>query len=329
MPHSSGGGSGGGGGGGGFHGGSSSHGHSGSSSYTPSYRYSRTPFVGSMCYLYYVHGEPQFIYSNDKPSKSLKNLWISLFIKVAILIVPILLIFLTSWHFPKKLRTNYDTEILIADNIDALTVEEETKLKQTFASFFDKTGITPAIVTTNDFTYTLEDYAYNYYVKNFIDEKHWVIAYYQGPRENWQFEGIQGDDTDTILYNDITLHFNKTLYTELNNNVAVGTAIDNAFNDLTPRLMKNYYKVESGMVVFIVAWSFVLGLMIIIDAFNLANKYKLKDATLVEDKEKLVLKKCPYCDKPYYAGTLKRCPGCGAVLEEDDPFTSSDDINKE
>ena len=326
MPHSSGGGSGGGGGGGGFHGGSSSHSHSGTSSYTPTYRYSRTPFVGAMCYVYYAHGEPQLIYSNDKPTKSFKAYWISLIVKLIILILPLFIIIFTSFHFPKKLNTNYNTEIIIADNIDVLSDEEETKLKQTFASFFDKTGITPAVVTTDDYTYTLEDYAYNYYVKSFNDEKHWLIAYYyNNERDIWQFEGMQGNDTDTILYSDITTEFNKTIYNELNSKEKVGTAIDNAFNVITPKLMKNYYKVETPAIIFTAIWAAIFISLIVGDSIALFNKYRLKDATPVKDQTKLVLKKCPYCDTPYYAGTIKRCHSCNAVLEDDDPFTSSND----
>ena len=104
----------------------------------------------------------------------------------------------------------------------------------------------------------------------------------------------------------------------------MGTAIDNAFNVITPKLMKNYYKVETPAIIFTAIWAAIFISLIVGDSIALFNKYRLKDATPVKDQTKLVLKKCPYCDTPYYAGTIKRCHSCGAVLEDDDPFTSSD-----
>ena len=70
----------------------------------------------------------------------------------------------------------------------------------------------------------LEEYAYSAYVNRFQDEKHWLIVYeelgdvsslpedmYRYPSSDepeWQFWGMQGDDTDPILTAEVTEKFN-------------------------------------------------------------------------------------------------------------------------
>lgn len=323
MPHSSGGGS----SGGGFHSGGSFHSSSNGSNNYVRHTYSRTPFIGASCYVYYHHHRPATIYSNDKPSKSLIGSWISLLVMIALLIGPLLFIFFTSYHVPKKLNTNYDTEIVITDNIGVLSSKEENTLKQTFFSFFDETGITPAFMSTDDYSYDLETYAYNNYVKNFHDEKHWLIVYYQGPRNNWQFEGMQGNDTDTILSKNVTTNFNKTLYNNLSSGVSVSSSLIDSFNIITPHIMDSYFYMEGELITFSIIWTTMLSIIVILAIKDLINKYKLKNAILVNDQDNLVLRRCPYCNSEYYLNTIKTCPKCHNPLPFEGSFHMPDNEN--
>lgn len=318
MPHSSGGGSHGGGshGGSGFHGGSH---HSGSGrSYN---RFSRRPFVGGRRFVYYHHCRPYFIYSNVAPgSVSIVQSWFGIVITFFMLLLPFLIALLTGFHTPTRLSTYYNTEIVIEDNADVLTSEQEESLKERYQSFLDKTGITPAFVSTNDreSSMTLEHYAYRTYLSKFSDEKHWLIVYEGG--ENWAFEGMQGNDTDGILTEKVTKNFINTLYKSLMNHVNIGDALVDVFDKTTPHIMDRTFSIDSEFTKIIIVWSVLALPIFVLSIFGLINSYRMKDAK--ECPEDAKLKKCPYCDTPYYANTVKKCPKCGANLAENDYFDS-------
>lgn len=322
MPHSSGGGS----SGGGFHGGGGGgfHGHAGSSSSSNYVRhiYSRTPFVGCYTYVYYRGARPYYMYTNDKPSKSFANLWASLIISLLFLLVPIALVIGYGVHIPKKLNTNYNTQIIIKDDIDAISAGEEIELKDTLMSFYDKTGITPAVMTVESYPYTLKSYAYDTYIKTFNDEKHWLIVYYEGSHNYWAFEGMQGNDTDTILSERVTTRFNGYVYDDLSNGNTFATSLINSFNKITPTIMNSYFYLDSAIVAFVAIWTIILTIVVVFGIRDLINKYRLKDAILVGKPDSMKLVKCPYCGTDYYENTIKRCLKCGAELPYEDILTN-------
>jgi len=142
---------------------------------------------------------------------------------------------------------DYDTRITITDN--ACCLQDSAALMDTPQSFFDTTGITPAIRTDlNDAwqkNYTaLEPYAYDLYVNSYSDEKHWLIVYTQpespDPAFNdWYWESIQGDRTDLILTDDVTLAFTAALQKALTIRTnTVDQAIVQAFRAIEPMLMQ-------------------------------------------------------------------------------------------
>ena len=246
MPHSSGGGS----HSGGRH---SGHSHSGSGA---SRTKRSTAFKGATKYVYYVNRKPEIVYadydiSREKPA-GLAN---------AIIVYVIFLIFcafllLFSWHNPEKLDTRgIDTQILILD--DENLIENKEGLQKSLKAFFNETGIIPAVKTLNheDWNqnyYFLEDYAYHLYKELFKDEKHWLIVYSADPDfsdpdlsddfDNWQWEGMQGNDTDPIIAEEEQEIFNSTLQKCLlqKGKYDVGKAIQTAFDTLRPLAMRNY-----------------------------------------------------------------------------------------
>ncbi len=218
MPHSSGGGS----HGGGSHGGShSSRGGRGGSSLP---RISRTHYPGAHRYRYYRHGTYRYVYSARKgklfhPARLLLGFF---YIPFLAGIVPDLIS-----PFAKRMQS-YDTQIIIKD--EAHVLEADNSLENALSAFYDKTKITPAVITVNNETWqsnygTLESYAYNRYLAEFDDEMHWLIVYSE-PKEgadpngyvDWYWEGMQGDDTDDVLTTSVTGRFNQQFQGSLETN---------------------------------------------------------------------------------------------------------------
>ena len=234
MPHSSGGGS---------HGGGSHHSSSHSSSHRSSsgggssrIRTSRTYFPGARRFVYYRNGVPNYVYSDTDLSKGPSKLrFLMLIFYVPFVLAAFLMIF-TSFGVPEKLKVDYNSQIVIQD--DANVLGDTTKLGDALEDFFNTTGISPAVITVynSDWedNYTdLEKYAYELYVNRFYDEKHWLIVYSQ-PKDpddefnNWYWEGMQGDDTDSIITSSVAYDFTNDLHKRL---LVEGTKVNDAISN--------------------------------------------------------------------------------------------------
>lgn len=313
MPHSSGGGS----SGGGSHGGSSS-GHSGSST-----RYSNKPFEGSTCYIYYGRGYvPRLIYTNAVPTTNNKGQWFSIIFMVVMLLFPIALFIFTGYHHPTKLKEDYDTSIVIRDQNNVLSDEEEIELNEAFVTFLDKTGISPSFMSIDHtalrYSSSLEDYAYDEYINNFKDEKHWLIVYCSTKdtkKDNWAFEGMQGNDTDSILYSRVTDLFNDTLCKELGDDtVTVGQALVRSFNTVADTAMDEIFYLDASTIVLVIVFSGIIAFLITFTIISAKRASRLKDAVKAPS-DNPVLKKCGHCGCLYYAETVFTCPKCGQPVE--------------
>lgn len=242
MPHSSGGGS-----------SSSSSSHGGSSSSGGSFssdnsnRTSRHYFDGARCYRYRNRrGDYEYIYSdydmvNRKSSKA-RYLILLFYIPF---IFAIFMMGKDVFHFPTPLRQVYNTDILIEDSSDVLTNAEERDLEQAFMEFYQNTGITVSFVSVNQLEWmdrfnSLSDYAYYQYVNKFDDECHWLFVYSKGTiLGQWSWEGMQGNNTDSILTQKITNGFNEKLQMKLyqDTKYTVGTAFISAIQELNTTVM--------------------------------------------------------------------------------------------
>lgn len=311
MPHSSGGGSS---GGGGTYSGSSSYG-GGSSQ-----RYSRTYFPDSDCYYYYdrrnrlvTYFVPHGFVPTGKP-----NFLIYIFILI-FMAVGGGTFFFSSYSNPKKLDTNYDTTIVIQDNLNVINEHEEELLNSAFHTFVQKSGITPSLVTIdyNDWTghySTISDYAFDKYVSMFKDESHWLLVYSQKQEDkNRIFEGMQGNDTDGVLTVYKTKEFNQNLYDYLSDSsLSVGQSIIKAFDQMIPTLMDKSFHVELQTIIFVSVWEAICLTILVFAIIGDSRNKKLKTAAKFEGKP--TRKKCEYCDSEYIEGTIDRCPNCGAFL---------------
>ena len=317
MPHSSGGGS----SGGGFHSSSGSS-HSSSSSSNSS-RISSRPFVGATTYVYYSKGhEPRLMYTNGQPLGSLKSNIVSIAIMSFILLTVLIILGFSGFHNPRKVSTNYNTSIVIHDYNGVLSTEEFSSITESFNEFLDKTGITPSLLTVNEEYVSnpndLEDYAYDEYLKYFSDEKHWLIVYYSSKntvKDNWAFEGMQGNDTDNILTEVVTNKFSRIMYTSLHEeSTDLYEALTRSFDEITPTIMDKSYHLDAMQIFIGLFVGAIFAFFIVSQIISLNSQKKLQKAVKIPTKEP-ELKKCLYCDSSYYAGTIDHCPNCGAPVE--------------
>ena len=318
MPHSSGGGS----HSGGSHSShSSSHSSGGGSHSSGSHSspvYSNKPFAGSHRFVYYRHNQPHYYYSrNTRPEpvsmtgRIITILFLSIFLLFTIPFWP------TAVSVSRPISQPSDTTIYIQDNLDVIA--DETSLMHSLEQFRDETGVVPAVVTDDnswqDYYSSLETYAYDLYVNQFADEKHWLIVYTSNSStefDDWHFEGMIGDDTSGAVSSrgEDILTGNMQKYLTARSKYDVGEAVANAFNDTLVEIQKPH--VEWVVVVILALFCgfplyFIIGEILgIISDKRYASGYRCPD--------KPVEVKCEYCGGTYIKDTHLNCPFCGAHL---------------
>ena len=336
MPHSSGGGF----HGGGFHGGGGFSGHHYGRGTSNVPLVSRFHYPGATAWLYYTsRGVPHIVYSSQDITKTPKSGGPFAYVLLGIFaVLPIAFIALAGQQHPARVGMNYDTTAIIKDNAGVLSASETFELQSIFNEFRSASGVTPSIVTVNngnwepgflwhDFfpneKYTLEDYAYSTYVNNFNDESHWLIVYAcdKGTKKgNWAFEGMQGDNTDGVLFENVTGAFNHKLYDCLSGEKTVGESFIEAYNYIIPNLMKDSFYVDGGLIAFTVIWELFVAAMIGITIKSQINSKDYAKAQKIENPDSIVMKQCKHCGASYYKGTVDRCPKCGRSVLMDDEF---------
>ena len=317
MPHSGGGGSH---GGGGHSGGSHSGGsHSGGSASQSPIR--STYYPGSSRYVYYHRGTPHYFYSNKDPRTD-KSGTSGRIPALVMALVFVCIGFFSAWSgvtIPKKLTSAVEKAPVILDN-DRL-IDNAAELTAALQAFADKTGVVPIIATVHNEDWqsnynTLEAYAYDLYLNSCSDESHVLIVYSQptnpDPQFNdWFWELMQGDDTDTILNDKVLKTFNSTLQAALTrNDQAVGEDILETFTAIEPLTMK--LQVEPSILMFAIVW---IGITVLIFTATLKG---IKTSQLQATAQPIALdaqeKTCEYCGGKYIPGTLSSCPNCGAAI---------------
>ena len=313
MPHSSGGSSS---GGGSFSGSSSSH------SSTPSPRLSSRPFPGGIGYIYYsVSGRPHLFYTDSDPSAGPKRSIFTYIILALVAVVPWVFLIYSGFHNPKKVDTNYDSSIVIDDRNEILSQEEETKLERKFQEFYTLSDITPSLITVQKSAwgryFTLTDFAYERYLDLFKDERHWLLVYSSEENESkvsWEFVGMQGDDTDNVLYSYVADTFNRKVdqaLREESNSVADSFLL--GFEEIMPNLMEKSFYLELPMVLGVSAFSVLFVVIFVSKIFSSIHWKGMKNAVKAPDNP--TLKKCGRCGCSYYAETVDVCPKCGKSVE--------------
>lgn len=141
----------------------------------------------------------------------------------------------------------------IFDDANIFT-DDQTKLNDAMQKYTDASGIAVYIETVNKSDWesveSLEDYAYNKYVSVFPnDESKWLIVYSKDDtstqqdqsnsdsmsdyfKSGWKFEGMQGDDTDYVLTQDLADSFNDSVVGSINGGHTPGEAFTYGLNKL-------------------------------------------------------------------------------------------------
>lgn len=284
----------------------------------PTARLSDNMFRGAKKYVYYKDGCPQYCYSDygvfTAKRKRRLVFWIPFLIVLAI--------GLFSAVRPSPLNLDYDNEIYISDTLHL--IDDSDSLFSAMTDFRDTTGITPFVVTIaneswNQYYDNLYSMAFDLYVNQFEDEKHWLIVYSEPASpdsdfNDWYWEGIQGDETVYILTekaaDDFGIAFQKYL---TNRKYSVGEAFTKAFNDITPVIMEKA-EIDFGMVfaaILLMALAVWFGIKRtgIFDEIPQRPANLPVQATVVKPFAKEIT--CEYCGGVYLSDSFN-CPHCGA-----------------
>ena len=317
MPHSSGGGS--------SHGGS----HGSSRSKSSDMRYGNRFYRGANRYVFYRNGRPQYYFS-EQPftlETAKKEKFRMFFSGILSAILGVILAFAGFNSLPQRVKTDYNTEILINDSAGLVSSAEEEEMKNAFQSFQDKTGVTPAFFTIDIEELkakggNLHNYAYNLYVNTFDDEKHWLVVYCRDNVENsWSWEGMIGDDCGSIISTDLENEFTKQLQTNLKSGVkTLSASVTGAFDQVGQKSGKVPSNKLSMLILGFGGGAFELFLAG--KQFVKATKNKPEDDPRLnavqcpEAEAEPATVKCEYCDGEFVVGLHTACPHCGAPLEE-------------
>lgn len=332
MPHSFGGGS--------SHGGShhSSFSSSSSSSYhsAPKTHIRSSYFPGSRVYVRYVNRRPTYMYSDGDINSSGVN-WIAVVVLIVMVLFGALALF-GSVNKPTKLTWDDvdSTEVDIVDN--AGIIDDKTSLRKCLEDFRDYTGVIPSILTVSNSDWMssypdLEQYAYNMYVYQYSDEKHWLIVYSEDSNSydmfgDWYWEGMQGDDTDGIITESVANAFTDTLHNNFlaSNRYTKTQAIVDAFNSIREPAMSMHIDSETAVssIIIVLVCSVVCAATII---QGVARKVKYGGYEWVRNVQMApnnlpVEDVCKYCDGIYVVGTVLNCPHCGASLPPHNPYNA-------
>ena len=325
MPHSSGGGS--------HRGGSHSSSHRSHSSRrsgsgSASGRHVRSSyFSGSRRFVYLHRNTPTYIYADYDITKKRSPLRFLMLIFYLPFILGIGLIMRGTILPPQKLSADYNTAVVVKDGINVL--DDTERLKSSLENFLGKTGITPAVFTVCNEEWqgkydSLENYAYDLYVNSFRDEKHWLIVYSEPKMpdddfSDWYWEGMQGDDTDSILTVNTADSFTLRLQHLLTDrSVSVNDALCDSFDELSDSIMK--VKIDPTAILILMIFVGFIGVHAYLMVFHDPNrKYRnAVECPIEQPAEAFHEEKCPYCGASYMSGRDTRCPSCQALLEISD-----------
>ena len=327
MAHSSGGGS----HGGGTHSGSHGHSHSSSRSSGGSHggasfdsvRISRHRFPGAREYVYYDRrGNYHYIYADYTPDKP--DLAITIILSIMILVMGLGL----AWFMmdiglfvPRPISTSsYESGIYLESS---LNIGDESAALDAMQYMLETTGVSPAVeVVVNaawNANYTdLETFAFSEYYRLFDDESHWlvVISY---PDEtaadgfvNWQWEGIIGDDCESIISSEAEDRFTIIMqkYLLRSEQTSLGNSLASACDEFTAGVLAVQY--DGVFLALSVIFALFTLMLLILAIRNYILKMVCYKAAKVPTG--VTMQKCSYCDRPYVVGATLVCPGCGAPV---------------
>lgn len=299
---------------------------------TSLYRRSKNYFPGAKRYRYSYRGRTEYFYANEGQD-GLPPLVVLLF---AVIVIIAIFLGPSIKACLYKIKVDYDDKLVVEDDLGR--IKDKSALLDSFSEFKEKTGITPALITVSykDYAYyydNLEDYAYALYSSMFTDEKHWLIVYEElGDVDNipedirykainepqWQFCGMQGDETDYILTYEITDSFNSVFCGKLSEGQSPDQAYVAAMNSILPSLRKFKFTSETAVaIILIVLFTIISCSFMNITPRQRAMRNALEDSddisdNMVQEEKNQVV--CSFCHNSYPADYYSVCPNCGTAF---------------
>ena len=357
MPHSSGGGS----HFGGSHGGSRGGSYGGSrGGFGQPCRISKSYFTGATrfrYYRYYYFGRAirreRYVYADE----DLRKQWQPTQLLSGILLLPFFaLIVYVLWSPVRDLFRDLSPHVMLKD--EAHLFREDAGLTEALEAFYEKSGIPAAVITVHnedwqypheEYSNQLSKYAYQRYTQEFDDEMHWLIVYSE-PQEpdpervDWYWEGMQGNNTDSILNERLTNRFRYVMQeARLRQENNAEGAIVEAFRTVTEDVTKGGAAgILSGMVPALAGLALLCFVGYYMLGLNLLKYRHAEPAPEIREEEELSPLQftqeqakpdetgqiqCRYCGTMQDA-SLQSCAGCGALLR-DAPEESSSAGNSE
>lgn len=302
---------------------------------------SKRPREGCKKYRYFdKQGKEQFIYCNYDPnpdnrkkSNRVGEIIFKVFLSFFYLpfFIATIAMFATCaipYDVPLTKEQNPNSLIYIYDTIDV--IENTDELRNSLTAFYQKTGVTPAVLTVShdeweDYYYSMKEYALEQYYKRFSDETHWLIVYSEPVGEDfndWAWEGIIGDDTVSAISDQRCEQLTDLMQKNLYRGVGVGRAITDTFNTVAESY-KTRYDLSMLLPALIMGVFVTFHYSVMIGAIGRKKYYKgaeLVDKTVIsaEQEEPLLnfllnsrVIKCDYCGSTYNQKESYSCPHCG------------------
>ena len=286
--------------------------------------------------MYYVDYRPRYYFSDAPYTRKIAEsekmsdvLSCLMFIGLAMVgsVACFVTFFLVCFHSFQKVNVDYDTTVIIEDNVDVLTDQEESELKEAFEKFTDITGVTPAfhsidLTSWRSWYDSLERYAYYQYLNMFDDEKHWLIVFSSnGDRYNWKWEGMIGDDCGSAITSKTEASLTSNIQNNLQNSSSytVSEAIIAAFEEISKNINKVSIDWEILLLFIFVNISFagcaaLCFINVCIKKYE--NDPRISSFRCTTDKEKPTVYDCENCGGWYVDGIHDSCPYCGAKIKK-------------
>ena len=292
-----------------------------------------SPFPGSRKFRYYRNGTTHYVYSNVDLTRvpDARPRWFLL-----IFYIPFIFLILSAFSeiitLPKKpLKEESSAVVSVIDSGNVFAESEEQKLQTTLTEFKQSTGIVAQIVTVDyeDWSSSglLETYAYYQYYSQFADENGWLLVYSEQDdgRGDWQWEGVQGDNTIEVM--DVFLDdFNDKLQSSLvaNDVPDVAEAFNGAFNLAIEKFDNQTIGFNSVMLfpsLFVMSFVCLHAYLMIFAGTN--KEYSNKELQEIIESETINkntehnkggIQSCPFCGNSYTSTIGNRCPHCNAYL---------------
>ena len=203
--------------------------------------------------------------------------------------------------FRAQKLSNPCSEIVIEDRLNV--IEDSQQLLEELTVFYEKTGVTPGVVTVAESDWSeqynnLEDYAMDQYYALYEDEVHWLIVYSASLDEEgkprsifWSFEGIIGDDTGDSISLPLCERLTRKIYNNLRYKENPGEAIGDGFQNLLkhrwPGITLGTFVPQSinDMMVFVTAIMVFGPLLFLYEYYNIKIKYR--NAVLDEERPEM------------------------------------------